>query len=250
MAPTARLKPTLRRIAQRRVRNLPAARRLRFELTTSALERFAAGRRLTVLDAGCGEGLLAETLALRHPDWEIVGADVADEQLEQARSYAAERGIANVRFVRADLTRNLGESLYDAVLAIECLEEITDDEGALASMARALRNGGLLIAHVPERDWTPLLRGSARTWKDQVRHGYSPEELQPKLEEAGLSVAAVRPTSRGVVRLAQELRDRIKTRGFLLQLLALPASGAAVRLERLGVTWGAPRALFVTATRP
>ena len=179
----------------------------------------------------------------------MVGADIDEEQLEKAGDGVA-RGIANVRFVRADLTGDLGEDIYDAVAAIECLEEIPDDDGG-----PGVDGSG---PAPPRRSGRPCPRAqldasAARQrphLEDQVRHGYSPEELQHKLEEAGLRESAVHPTSRGAVRLAQELRDRIKTRGLLLQLLTLPASAAAVRLERLGVTWGAPRALFVKATRP
>jgi SAM-dependent methyltransferase len=233
-----------------RLRRLPAARTLRHELTLDLLERFAGDRRLRVLDAGCGEGLLCEALAARHPDWEVVGADFDAEQLEKGRARADDEHIANLRYVQADLTQDLGSGLYDAVVAVECLVEIPDDEAALGRMAHALRPEGLLLAHVPERDWGPVLPGGADTWRLEVRHGYGAEELRAKLERAGLDVIRITPTARTMVWSANELADRLKRASLRLQSLAYPPIAAAVRLERWGVTWGAPHALLAEARRP
>jgi SAM-dependent methyltransferase len=202
-----------------------------------------------VLDAGCGEGLLSEAIAERHPDWEVVGADYDEERLEQGRVAADQKRVLNLRYVRADLTRDLGSGVYDAVVAVECLEEIPDDEVALGRMATALRPGGLLLAHVPERDWGPVLPGGADTWRLEVRHGYGAEELQGKLERAGLEVTRITPTARTTVWAANELADRLKRASLKVRSLAYPPVAAAVRLERWGVTWGAPHALLAEARR-
>ena len=228
---------------------LAPTRRLRFALTIESLERFARGRKLCVLDAGCGDGLLAEALAKRNPGWKIVGADTRPDLLEQARRRTALGGITNVEFVRADLTADLGQSAYDAVAAIECLVEIPDDEQALRMMANALRPAGLFVVHVPERDWEPLLPGSEPTWRDEVRHGYLPERFSAQLTEAGLTVMRIEGTCRSLVRLAQELRDRTRNAPISLRTLVNPLLTLAVGLERRGVTWGADRALFALATR-
>jgi ubiquinone/menaquinone biosynthesis C-methylase UbiE len=244
---TSAMKASARALAERQGRDLPAARRLRFWLALRSLERFAAGRPLEVLDAGCGEGLLAEALARRHPDWRIVGGDLDAARLELGRQRLGD--LANVRFVEVDLTGDLGDAAYDAVLAIECLVEIPEDDAALAAMARALRPGGLLVAHVPQRDWRPLLRGSEATWRHEVRHGYSAEELRAKLAANGLEVTSLQPTSRALVRLAQELRDRNRHRNLKFQLLMFPVSAAAAGLERLGLRVGRSRALHAEAVR-
>jgi SAM-dependent methyltransferase len=243
-----RFRAAARELAERG-RDLPAARRLRFALTIEALERFADGRSLNVLDAGCGEGLLAESVARRHPDWTVVAADVNDDQLERGRRRAEQAGLSNLRFVHGDLTGDLGDRAYDAVLAIECLVEIPDDDTALARMARALHPAGVFLAHVPESDWRPLLPGSEDTWRFEVRHGYRPAEFAAKLERAGLTPNTISPTTRAGVRLAQEIRDRNKNRSLKLQVLAYPPSVAAVRLERCGLRWGHARAFFVEARR-
>lgn len=235
--------------AERRVRHLPAARKLRFELAFEALDRFANGRPIRLLDAGCGEGLFAELVAERRPAWSVVGVDADETLLQRARASAENVGVKTVRYVRGDLTSDLGHAAYDAVAALESLEEIEDDTAALGRMAVALRRGGLLLVHVPERSWKPVFDGSEQTWRHEVRHGYGIGELRQKLEDAGVEVTRIRPTCRGTVRAAQELRDRIKTSSLKVRALAYPASAAAVRLERVGVTWGPPTALFAEGTK-
>src|SRR5919204_197454 len=166
---------------EQRTRLMPPARRLRFELVEEMVNATGAGRSLRVLDAGAGEGLLAMALARRHRTWQIVAADADAARLERGRLRQARQGPVNVAFARAGLTAHLGTEEFDVVLAIECLSEIPDDDAALRAMARALRPGGRFIAHVPNRDWMPVLRSSPRTWRREVRHGYSTEELAVKL---------------------------------------------------------------------
>jgi SAM-dependent methyltransferase len=249
MAWVTQLTAAAREFGERRVRHLPAARRLRFELALDALDRLTDHGGIRLLDAGCGEGLFAELVARLHPSWQIVGVDADADLLQRARLSAEEEGV-NVTFEQSDLTEDLGDGVFDSVVALECLEEIDRDGDALSRMVAALKPGGLLLVHVPERDWKPVLRGSDRTWRHEVRHGYGEDELREKLERAGAEVLSIAGTSRGTVRVAQEVRDRIKTSRLAIRLLALPIAVGAVRLERWGVTWGRPRALFAEARKP
>jgi SAM-dependent methyltransferase len=227
---------------------MPPARRLRFQLALEDLERLAARGPLRLLDAGSGEGFFAEEAARRHPEWTVVAADASAELIAAAARRTGNSGLANLRFVEADLTQPLEDS-YDAVVALECLTEIPDDDAALRSMAGALRPGGLFVAHVPAKDWEPVLRRSDRAWRHEIRHGYEPDELVAKLEAVGLAVRVTRRTTRGTVHLAQELRDRTKTRSLKLRALLYPLLVGSVRLERLRLTWGPARGLYVRAER-
>jgi SAM-dependent methyltransferase len=240
----------LREILERHVRELPPGRRLRQELARASIERFADGRPLRVLDAGAGEGLLATALGRRHPDWTVAAVDLSEDALALGRELAEERRAANVRFEQADVTKPLGTSEYDAVAALECLLEIEEDEAALRSFAAALRPGGLFVAHVPERSWAPLLRSSRPAWKLEVRHGYDRDEIVSLLERAGLRVERVRPTTRGTLQLAEELRERVRDARLTVRAAAFPLMRTALALERAGATWGPARGFYIEARKP
>lgn len=249
-APGADLKTKAAEALEARIALLAPSRRLRLALAEQALTLFAAGRPIQVLDAGTGDGLLSLALAKRHPDWTLVGVDLREQALTDARAQAAGRGLGNVSFVQADLTRPLPRSGFDAVISLECLSEIPDDRAALAAMAGALGPGGLFVVQAPEKSWRPVLKSSDSTWREEVRHGYDVGELTRLLEDVGLARIEVKPTYRTTAALAQEIRDRIKGRRLALRAVAFPAMAAAARLERWGLTGGRPSALFATAHRP
>jgi trans-aconitate methyltransferase len=240
----------LRSILEERLALMAPARRLRLALATREVERrFGTGAEIRLIDAGCGDGLLSLAMAKRHRDWTVLGVDLRADLLQGARKRAAARRLVNVGFVEGNLEQPLPESGTEAVLAVECLSEIPDDRRALQMMADALAPGGILVVQVPERDWEPVLPGSPGTWREQVRQGYTAAELEAALRAAGLVDVVVRPTYRSLAAGAQEVRDRIKDRGLLLRLAAFPFLAAAVRLERLGLTFGRPNALLAVGSR-
>jgi trans-aconitate methyltransferase len=240
----------LRAILEERLALMAPARRLRLALADRVLGESAAGRPIRMLDAGCGDGLLSLALAKRHPEWTLVGIDLREDMLAGARARAQGRGLTNISFQVGDLLQPLPLSGFDVVVALECLSEIPDDEGALQTMVGALAPGGLLAVQVPDREWQPVLPGSATTWREQVRQGYSPAELEALLRRAGLESVESRGTYRSLAAAAQEVRDRIKGAPLPLRLLAFPFLAAAVRLEHHGITWGRPNAIFATGRRP
>jgi hypothetical protein len=116
-------------------------------------------------------------------------------------------------------------------------------------LAAALAPAGILVAHVPERSWTPILSGSPRVWREQVRQGYAADELVSRLKALGLEILEVVPTFRSTAALAQEVRDRLKRSPLWLRAAVFPVLVAAVRLERFGLTGGRPRALLAVGRR-
>jgi trans-aconitate methyltransferase len=239
----------LRAILEERLALMAPARRLRLKVADAALAEWAEGRPIRLLDAGCGDGLLTLALAKRHPRWSIVGIDLREDMLEGARARAAARGLGNVRFEAADLLRPLSQTGFDAAAALECLSEIPDDEAALRTLHGTLVEDGVLVAQVPDEGWRPVLRGSATTWREQVRQGYSREGLAALVGRAGFEPLELRGTYRSLATGAQEVRDRIKGSALPLRLLAFPFLAACVLLEHRGLTWGRANAIFVLARR-
>lgn len=241
------LAQTLRGGLEERLALMAPSRRLRLACAEEAVANFAAGRPVRVLDAGCGDGLLSLALAKRHPEWAIVGMDLREDLLAGARERARNRGLANVDFQQANLTRQLPQSGFDVVMALECLSEIPDDRAALAALVGAIAANGMFVMQAPEEGWRPVLKSSDATWREQVRHGYSRAGLTRMLAGAGLERIEVEPTYRTTAALAQELRDRIKDGPLALRAGAFPAMVGAVGLERRGLTGGRASALFATA---
>lgn len=235
--------------AERRLVLASPARRQRFGLVLGTVRGLCERQRVHLLDAGCGDGLLTEAVARKNPTWQVVGLDSSAVALARAVTRTTASRLENIRFVEGDLTESLGESVYDVILAVECLEEIEADRRAVQSLATALSPGGFLIVHVPQKDWSPVLRGSPTRWRHEVRHGYSDTELVALLEATGLAVVEVRGTYRRLVQLMQEFRDRIKTRPTWLRSFVFPLMVLAVRLEGVGLTWGPDQALFAVAVR-
>jgi len=240
----------LRAILEERLALMAPARRLRLRTAERVLRGYADGRPLRLLDAGCGDGLLTLTLAKRHPEWTLLGIDLRDDLLDGARQRAAARGLGNVEFRPADLLQPLPFEGFDAVIALECLSEIPDDEAALAAMFGAAAPAAMVAVQVPDQDWRPVLRGSATTWREQVRQGYTRPGLEALLAKTGLERVEARGTYRSLAAASQEIRDRIKATPLPVRLLAFPFLAAAVWLESLGLTWGRPNAIFAVGRRP
>jgi SAM-dependent methyltransferase len=148
------------------------------ELIVSAVAREARGRRLTILDAGCGTGRLCQLLA---PYGEISGCDLS----EQALRFCRERGLTNL--FRADLAEaDLGEGRYDIITSIDVLyhQAIGDDQPVLEKFCRALKPGGLLILNLVALE---CLR-SSHDIAVHTRKRYRRAALIPELVRAGFRV--------------------------------------------------------------
>jgi hypothetical protein len=102
---------------------------------------------------------------------------------------------------------------------------------------------------VPDRDWRPVLPGSAEEWPTAVRHGFTAAELAERLDTHGLRVTWTQPTMRTPVHAAQEVRDRMKAAPTRMRLAAHPALIATAALERRGPAFGPARGLYVEAVR-
>jgi 2-polyprenyl-3-methyl-5-hydroxy-6-metoxy-1,4-benzoquinol methylase len=105
----------------------------------------------SVLDVGCGEGILTARWAEQLGTRPVVGIDLEDPKLE---AEWAKRERANLEF-RAMAAENLPfePDQFDVAAAIEVLEHVPDPEHTVAEMARVARRH--LIVSVPRE---PLWR--------------------------------------------------------------------------------------------
>lgn len=103
------------------------------------------------LDAGCGHGEVAAAIARRRADVEVVGVDIADVWVEEARR--RHRDVPNVRFERADV-RDLpyDDDEFHTVICAEVLEHLPGDGWvrALRELDRVCRPEGRIIITIPD----------------------------------------------------------------------------------------------------
>jgi SAM-dependent methyltransferase len=130
----------------------PVVRRLMagFEGTLDRLLHQAAPESL--LDVGCGEGVLTYRWAQRLGDAPVVGLDLEDPKL---RAEWETRHRDNLRFGTMPPDHlPCGDDEFDLVSAIEVLEHVPDPEQTVSEMARVARRH--LLVSVPRE---PLWRG-------------------------------------------------------------------------------------------
>jgi 2-polyprenyl-3-methyl-5-hydroxy-6-metoxy-1,4-benzoquinol methylase len=106
----------------------------------------------SVLDVGCGEGVLTVQWADRLADGRVVGIDLDDPKL---RTEWEKRARPNLEFRAEEATSlSFADDEFDLACAIEVLEHVPEPEATLAEMARAARRH--LLVSVPRE---PLWRG-------------------------------------------------------------------------------------------
>lgn len=97
-----------------------------------------------VLDVGCGPGTITVDLARRVAPGAVLGIDVSEAPLAEARELAARDGVP-VEFRVGDVyALDAPDGTYDVVHAHQVLQHLTDPVAALREMARVCRPGGLL----------------------------------------------------------------------------------------------------------
>ena len=129
----------------------------------------------SVLEVGCGDGAIIGSLSQNIP--KRVGVDLSEKAIAFARAF-----FPDVEFQTQDV-KFLSET-FDAVLAVEVLEHIPDDQ--VTSFLKTLENrtnkGGLIYISVPSIN-LPL-------YKKHYRH-YDPVLLEQQISAAGLDVDVV-----------------------------------------------------------
>lgn len=145
------------------------------------LRRTGMGKAHRILSLGCGDGAIERLLA-PHVG-EVVGIDISEVAIRQARERAAQEGIRNLFFVQAaDKSLrfdDLGE--FDAVAAFAFLHHLRDAaiEETLHAICKVLPPSGLLYSIDPNcRRFVGLFTGLVRATYDRF-HSPDERELDP-----------------------------------------------------------------------
>ena len=95
----------------------------------------------TVLDVGCGGGILAESMASAGA--KVTGIDLSERALSVARLHLFESGLSvDYRLISAEDLAEEMPAHFDIVTCMEMLEHVPDPASTIAACARLVKPGG------------------------------------------------------------------------------------------------------------
>jgi 2-polyprenyl-6-hydroxyphenyl methylase / 3-demethylubiquinone-9 3-methyltransferase len=153
---------------------------------------------LTVLDIGCGGGLICEPMSRLGA--RITGIDASEQNIGIARDHAERMGL-EIEYRHINPENMIAEGArFDAVLSLEVIEHVPDVNRFLATCGELVKPGGALVLSTLNRTpksflfgilgaeyvlgWVP--RGTHQ-WKRFVR----PSELSAGLRGSGLRITDI-----------------------------------------------------------
>jgi 2-polyprenyl-3-methyl-5-hydroxy-6-metoxy-1,4-benzoquinol methylase len=141
----------------------PVVKRLMAGFESALDELFRAADPRSLLDVGCGEGVLIHDWAQRLQDRRVVGIDLEDPALQ---AEWANRSAPNLEY-RVMKAENLpfADGEFDVATAIEVLEHVPDPEHTVAEMARVAQRH-LLVSVPREPVWRMLNMARGAYLKD------------------------------------------------------------------------------------
>ncbi len=141
----------------------PVVRRLMggFESDLDAL--FDGAAPASVLDVGCGEGVLVHRWAQRRPQARLVGIDLQEESIQAGWEQHSAPNLSYHVMPAENLPFSDGE--FELASAIEVLEHVPDPEHTLAEMARCASRH-LLVSVPREPLWRMLNMARGAYWRE------------------------------------------------------------------------------------
>lgn len=140
-----------------------------YSIITSYYQQFTPQG--SVLDVGCGQGVLNRHLRL-HQYSNYLGIDISAEAIRLAGKYQDDK----TQFVAANVEEYLPESKYDCIIFNECLYYLNDPMATVRRYSRLLGDSGYMIISMFGDDepiqkiWRQLDGQYQISDKIQVRH--------------------------------------------------------------------------------
>jgi cyclopropane-fatty-acyl-phospholipid synthase len=103
---------------------------------------------MTILDLGSGWGSLGLWIAEHFPGCRVTTVSNSEPQQQFIRERAAERGLANVEAIRADVNELSPGTTFDRVVSVEMFEHVREHGELLARIRDWLSPGGKLFVHI------------------------------------------------------------------------------------------------------
>lgn len=150
---------------------------------------------MSILDIGCGGGIVCEPLARMGAT--VTGMDADANAIATAKAHAKQSGLA-IEYIHGAAEDH--KKQYDAVLALEIVEHVADIDAFVRACAVLVKPGGTLIMSTLNRTPKSFLLGIVAAeyilrWVPQGTHKWNkfvkPSTLSRALRGAGLRVTDV-----------------------------------------------------------
>lgn len=141
----------------------PMVRRLMAGFERALDQLLDAADPSSLLDVGCGEGVLVHRWALRLPERRVVGIDLQEESIQAGWSAHQAPNLEYLTMPAENLPFAAKE--FDLASAIEVLEHVPDPDHTLAEMARCAERH-LLVSVPREPLWRMLNVARGAYWSE------------------------------------------------------------------------------------
>lgn len=148
---------------------------------------------LSLLDIGCGGGLLAEPMS--RLGFAVTGADASEKNVKTAAAHAAETGLTIAyRAETAEMLAEQGQA-FDVVLNMEVVEHVADLKAYLGACAKLVKPGGIMVVATLNKTLKSLALGKIAAeyvlgWVPKGTHDWNrfvpPAQLHALLQDTGL----------------------------------------------------------------
>lgn len=209
----------------------------------------------TILDVGCGDGILSLGLLEKTKATRVVGVDLFEVDREELKKVASRNGKIQIpstellTFLKSTPTSiPLETSSVDVVVSWSVFEHVEDFESLWSEIRRVLKPGGLIFTQIWPMFWSehgshlwPWMNDSFIQYKKA--HTQIIEDIESSIEDEGLS-NSVRDLYMSCNRITvDELQDSMLSAGLTIAKVELSTEGfhldehtQRIPLSRLGIT--------------
>lgn len=148
------------------------------------MDRFPDMEQGTVLDAGCGTGIILRMIHDRHPQLKLTGIDISPDMLALARA-----NIPAATLVEGNVAEGISGS-FDVVLSLNVLHHLENQAAHLEDIKKACNLGGIIFLCDFSMD-TIRIRIADFVWRlvqPGYRGAFTSSQMRSMIAKAGLKV--------------------------------------------------------------
>jgi 2-polyprenyl-6-hydroxyphenyl methylase/3-demethylubiquinone-9 3-methyltransferase len=165
-------------------------------LRLSFIEKYTKLQGQSILDCGCGAGLLSEAMAQKGAH--VTGLDLSEDVIKVAKEHTKESKLSiDYQCESMEAMAESKPEAFDGITCMELLEHVEDPVGLLKACYTALKPGGLLFLSTINRTAPAFLKtiigaeyllGLLPKGTHHYRQFIKPSELAAWLREAGFVI--------------------------------------------------------------